>query len=84
MTTKDDLIAKFRDENPTITSIFNGEAIVLSDEEYEITLNNWVAMRLEQIALADSITKTDADKATAQDKLAKLGLTADEIAALLA
>ena len=84
MTTKDDLIKKFRDENPTITSTFNGEAILLTNDEYEITLNNWVAMRLEQLALEDSITKTNADKATAQDKLAQLGLSADEIAALLA
>ena len=73
MTIKEDLIKQFRDENPTITSTINGEAVVLTNEEYEITLNNWVAMRLEQIALEDSITKINADKATAQDKLAKLG-----------
>jgi hypothetical protein len=80
MALKDDLTKQFKDENPTITSTFNGEAILLNSEEYEITLNNWVTMRLEQIAVEESIEQAEADKAAL---LAKLGITADEAKLLL-
>jgi hypothetical protein len=80
--TKNELIAQFKANNPTITSTINGEAILLDATEYDKTMNNWVAMRLDQIKVENENAQIDAAKEAAQAKLAALGLTTDDLKAL--
>jgi hypothetical protein len=80
MTTKNDLIKQFKDENPTVVSIINGEEITLSKAEYDKTCEDWATMRLEQLKLeAEVESKLSAKSAL----LNKLGITAEEANLLL-
>ena len=80
MTTKAHYLTQIKTENPTITKTINGENMVLDAAEYEATCEAWATMKIEQ----DAHVAAEADKATArQAVLDKLGLTADEVAALL-
>ena len=80
MTTKSELIAQLKAENPTMTATINGEEIQLSQAEYETACSNWADMRLAQIAAEADRAKAKADK---EALLAKLGITADEAKLLL-
>jgi sulfur carrier protein ThiS len=80
MTTKAELIAQLKAENPTMTASINDEAILLSDAEYEKACNDWADMRLLQLEYEEAQTKAATDKAAL---LAKLGITADEAKLLL-
>jgi len=80
--TKNELIAQFKADNPTITSTINGEAILLDAIEYDKTMNDWVKMRLDQIKVENENAQIDAAKEAAQAKLAALGLTTDDLKAL--
>jgi hypothetical protein len=80
MTTKADLIAQCKAENPTMTATINGVETVLSDAEYETACSDWAEMRMAQIAKEEAQAKEASDKATL---LAKLGITADEARLLL-
>jgi hypothetical protein len=80
MTTKSELIAQLKAENPTMVQTINGVEIELTAEEYEKACNNWADMRLVQIAAEADKAKAEADKAAL---LAKLGITADEAKLLL-
>ena len=80
MTTKADLIAQLKAENPKMIATINDEQIELTTEEYEKACNNWADMRLMQIADEEAIVKAEADK---EALLAKLGITADEAKLLL-
>ena len=80
MTTKSELIAQLKKENPTMTATLNEEKRLLSEAEYEEACNAWADMRLEQIAAEAEKTKAEADKAAL---LTKLGITADEAKLLL-
>ncbi len=82
MTTKAELIAKLKTENPTIVLTFNGVKTTLDKVEYETTCDAWADVRLEQIAVEQAEADKAAAKTSAQAKLAALGLTTDEIAAL--
>jgi hypothetical protein len=80
MTTKAELIAQCKAENPTMTATINGEQVELNAEEYEKACNDWADMRLVQIEYEETMAKAEADKAAL---LAKLGITADEAKLLL-
>jgi hypothetical protein len=58
----------------------------LTSEEYEAKIEEWAAYELDAEAKAieaqAAIEKAEADKSAAQDKLAALGLTADDLIAL--
>ena len=82
MTTKSELIAQLKAENPTMTATVNGEEMQLNKADYELACSNWAEMRLAQIAQEEATAKIEADKAAAQSKLAALGLTADDLKAL--
>ena len=82
MTTKADLIAQLKAENPKMTATINDEQIELNAEEYEKACNDWAEMRLEQIKLEEAETKAKADKEATSAKLVALGLTADNLKAL--
>jgi hypothetical protein len=80
MTTKSELIAQLKAENPTMISTINGEQIELTAEQYEKACNDWADMRLAQITAEADKAKAEADKAAL---LVKLGITAEEAALLL-
>ena len=80
MTTKANLIAQLKAENPTMTATINDEKVLLSDAEYEKACNDWADMRLMQLEAEAQINKTATDKAAL---LVKLGITADEAKLLL-
>ena len=80
MTTKAELIAQLKAENPTMVANINGKDIELTAEEYEKAASDWADMRLVQIAAEEAAVKAEANKAAL---LAKLGITADEAKLLL-
>jgi hypothetical protein len=80
MTTKADLIAQCKAENPTMTALINGVETLLSDAEYEGACADWAEMRMAQIEQEATVAKAETDKAAL---LAKLGITADEAKLLL-
>jgi hypothetical protein len=80
MTTKQELIAQCKAENPKMVATILGEEIELSAEEYEKAANDWADMRLIQIADENAKAQAAADKVAL---LTKLGLTADEFKTLL-
>ena len=81
MTTKNEYIIQARSENPKPQyQTVNGEQIELSDDEYEASIEAWADMRVEQ-DMAE--TKAAELKATKRSAYTKLGLTAEEIEALL-
>jgi hypothetical protein len=82
MTTKTELIAQCKAENPTMISVVNGENIELTGIEYDKACNDWAEMRMEQITLENEIIADEALKALAQAKLAALGLTLEDLKAL--
>ena len=80
MTTKAELIAQIKAENPKMVANINGEDIELTAEEYEKAASDWADMRLVQIADEEAVAKVATDKAAL---LAKIGITADEAKLLL-
>jgi predicted metal-binding transcription factor (methanogenesis marker protein 9) len=80
MTTKAELIAQCKAENPKMVATILGEEIELSAEEYEKAANDWADMRLIQIADENAKAQAEADKVAL---LVKLGITADEFKTLL-
>jgi hypothetical protein len=82
MTTKSDLIAQCKAENPKIVSIINGEEIELTGAEYDKACNDWAEMRLIQIAKDAQDAAEQATKEAAQAKLAALGLTEEDLIAI--
>ena len=80
MTTKNDLIAQCKKENPKMIQNVNGEEIKLIGDDYEKACNDWAEMRLTQIK------QEEQELAKANEKtalLAKLGITEDEAKLLL-
>ena len=82
MTTKAELIAQCKSENPTMVSVINDEQIELTGADYDKACNDWAEMRLSQITLENEINATQAAKVLAQGKLEALGLTTDDLKAL--
>ena len=80
MTTKQELIAQCKAENPNMVATILGEEVELSAEEYEKAANDWAEMRLVQIADKNVKAQAEADKAAL---LAKLGITAEEAQLLI-
>ena len=80
MTTKEELIAQCKAENPKMVATILGEEVELSAEEYDKAANDWADMRLVQIA--DENAKAQAEAAK-QALLDKLGITAEEAQLLL-
>jgi hypothetical protein len=80
MTTKENLIIQCKEENPTMTSIINGEEIQLTNIEYNQVCADWAEMRLQQIAEENLKAQAEATKAAL---LARLGITEEEARLLL-
>jgi hypothetical protein len=82
MTTKAELIAKCKAENPTMISTINGVEIELTAAEYDKACNDWAEMRLQQIAIEKANAAAAANKAAAAEKLLALGLTEADLIAM--
>ena len=82
MTTKSELIAQLKAENPTMISNINGEEIELTVAEYDKACNDWAEMRLVQIAKEEADAAEQAIKEAAQAKLLALGLTEADLIAM--
>lgn len=81
MKTKDDYIAEARQDNPKpMFYDANGIKIELSDGEYEDAIEAWAIMRVEQDAAKN---EADANLALKRSAYTKLGLTDQEINAIL-
>lgn len=81
MTTKEELIAQFKAENPKVISILNGEKVELTPKEYEDNAIAWAEMRFEQIKAQTELNNLTVSKAAL---LERLGITEDEAKLLLA
>ena len=80
MTTKAELIAQLKAENPKMVANINGEDIELTPQEYDKAASDWADMRLVQIAAEAKEAKAKSDK---EALLAKLGISAEEAKLLL-
>jgi len=75
MTTKNELIAQCKAENPKMISLINGVEIELTGDEYDKACNDWAKMRIIQIAKEETDAAEQAAKEAATAKLIALGLT---------
>jgi hypothetical protein len=75
------ITARLKQEFPVLTKSIDGEIFELDVQEYDETIERWVK---EEIRLADEEAAKLALEAKKQAVLAKLGLDAEEVVALLA
>jgi hypothetical protein len=81
MTTKEEIIAAIKAENPTLRAGSDEYGYVdLTADEYEAEVNRWADARLAKLANKEALKKAEADK---KALLEKLGITADEAKLLL-
>lgn len=80
MTTKSQLIAQCKTENPKMIQTVNGEEIELTGAEYEKACENWAEMKLAQAADELAISQAVIQKVAL---LERLGINADEASLLL-
>jgi len=84
MTTKQQYITQAKAANPKpLYATINDEQVQLSDAEYDETITAWAEMRVAQDVAAEADADAAAAAASGRAKLAALGLTDDEIDALL-
>ena len=83
MTTKTQMIAIIKAENPTL-QVGNDEQgyTDLTGAEYEAQIEQWAEGRLDKEAKLAEAAANEAAKEAAQAKLAALGLTTDDLKAL--
>jgi hypothetical protein len=77
--TKNELIAQFKKDYPTLTKGVNDEVITLDAEEYEATIAEWADRILAEEA---NIAEIENAKIAAEAKLAAIGLTTADLKAL--
>ena len=77
--TLENKIAELKKSYPTLTKGVNDETIEMTAEEYEATITQWAQNLLDQ---ENKKLEAEAAKTAAQAKLAALGLTTDDLAAL--
>ena len=81
MTTKEEIIAIIKSENPTLQIGDDEQGYTqLNAAEYEARVLEWADSRLADLKQIAAIQQAEADKAAL---LAKLGITADEAKLLL-
>jgi len=81
--TKTQRIAAFRAEYSELFRQVNGSRIKLTDEEYETTLAEWADNEIAKEAEVAAKEEAEAQKVLGKAKLKALGLTDDEINALI-
>jgi hypothetical protein len=80
MTTKTQLIAQCKSENPTMVQTINEIDLPLDKAEYDKACADWADMKLAQEANALALANAAADKTAL---LERLGITGQEAALLL-
>jgi hypothetical protein len=84
--TKNEIIAKLKNEYPILTKQIDQEVITLSENEYEITISSWAEAKLQEIKdnelYAEIEKQAEAKRQAAEAKLAALGLEPDDLKAL--
>ena len=81
MTTKTEMIAIIKAENPTLQIGDDEQGYTqLNAAEYEARVSEWADSRLAELEQAAAIQQAEADRAAL---LARLGITAEEAALLL-
>ena len=58
MTTKADLIAQCKADNPKIIQVINGEQVELVSADYDKACADWADMKLAQTAINLALTKS--------------------------
>jgi hypothetical protein len=81
--TKTERIEAFRAEYPELFKQVNDDRIKLTDEEYEATLGEWADNAIAKEAQDAARAEAEAKKESGKAKLAALGLSEAEIAALV-
>jgi|DEB0MinimDraft_10_1074344.scaffolds.fasta_scaffold111003_3 hypothetical protein len=81
--TKTQRIAAYKAEHPELFKQVNGERLKLTDEEYKATLAEWADNAIAQEKVEAEQAQKEADRTSALTKLTALGLTDDEISALV-
>ena len=79
MTNKIEIIARLKKENPKAHEIVNGEQTEITGADYEALIDRWATAEIEKLAAEQKLAT---DKATAEAKLAAIGLTVDDLKAL--
>ena len=77
--TKEELIAQYKAQYPTLNYGVNDQVFEMSVKEYEQTIEKWADFELAKIQ--EEADKANA-KASAETKLGAIGLTADDLKAL--
>jgi hypothetical protein len=77
-----EIIAQLKTEHKVLTKQVNDEIIKLDKDEYEATIDAWANFELAKLAKAAEAEAKATAKAAAQSKLAALGLTVEDLAAL--
>jgi hypothetical protein len=75
--TKNELIAQYKKEYPTLTRQHNDEVFELTAEEYEATIEEWATKKSEEI------TAENQNAAAKAALLAQLGITEEQAKLLL-
>jgi hypothetical protein len=78
--TKEQLVAQLKAEYPTLTYGINDEVFEMTADQYEETIASWADAR---IAKEQAKAQAEAQRQAKISAYQKLGLTADEIEALL-
>ena len=79
MTTKTQIIARLKTENPKAFENVNGVQTEITGAAYDALVSQWADVEL---AKETEATATAAAKASAEAKLVALGLTVDDLKAL--
>ena len=82
MTTLNEQIKALKLKYPTLTKGINDEVFELDADEYLATITEWAQNMLNQEIANDAEAAKATAKATAEGKLAALGLTTDDLRAL--
>lgn len=77
--TKEQKIAELKQLYPTLSKGVNDETIEMTTDEYEATISEWAQNILDK---ENKKLEAEAAKIAAQEKLAALGLTTDDLKAL--
>jgi len=79
MMTKEQLIAQYKAQYPSLTYGVNDQVFDMSVKEYEQTIEKWADFELAKLQGETDMANA---KASAETKLAAIGLTVDDLKAL--
>ena len=78
--TKEEIVAKLKEDFPTLNKTFDGIESEMTPEEYENQIQTWADLEIEKI---QKVEEAETNAAAKQALLDRLGLTAEEAKLLL-